>query len=181
MDAFSYFPVHYRSDLLVFAEQDIPSSGPFWMLCGMTLGRVFEPGRPERYADPSGFLSVLYYLNLISQGVHTYFRADHGQWLALSEPFADVRGCPSHHGGVSKPGSIIHFAKSPDYVSGAEPICLEDELLRGYAMLFFQSYIPGVCAKAHFAALESKALAQHLLRDPGCPEFAVYYADLPFR
>jgi hypothetical protein len=144
------------------------------MLCGMTLGRVFEPGQPQRYADPAGFLCALYYLNLINQGVHSYFRADHPRWTTLCEPFPDLRGCSVHHGGVSSPGEIIRFAKSPFYVTGAEPISVSEGLLRAYAVVFFRVYVPAICARERFELLSANALTRKLQSDPDCPEFSRY-------
>lgn len=56
-----YFPSHYRQDLGVFVDAvEIPRNGPFGVLCGRTLGNLFEPSKRPRFASPSGFLWCLY-------------------------------------------------------------------------------------------------------------------------
>jgi hypothetical protein len=174
LSAFAYFPLSYRSDLLVFAEKDVPAHGPFGCLCGMTLGRVLEPSRPERYANAEDFLCTLYYLNLFHQGIHEYFSADHTNWLAHTESFPDIRACTYHHGGVSKPGDIIRFARSPQYIPGAQSLRLPDQLLHEYATFFLREFVPGLCGRLQFRTLSANALREHLIHDRDCSEFSLY-------
>lgn len=144
------------------------------MLCGMTLGRLFQPGAPNKYADPAGFLCVLYELNLMHQGVYTYFPDDHHRWVSLSEPFPDLRGCPSHHGGVATPGSLLRFAEDPSYIPGAESILLQLERVQDFTHLLFQVYLPTLEQIADFAALSSSRLLTRLRADPDASEFSRY-------
>ena len=87
-----YFPAQYLADLAVFADQRVPQHGPFSSLCAWTLSRLFEPGSIKKYVAPVAFLCVLYNLNLLNQGIHTYFQQDHHCWLKVCAPFRIVAG-----------------------------------------------------------------------------------------
>ena len=175
MNAVEYFPDHYRADLRVFAEGNIPDHGPFWMLCGWTLGRLFEPGNVDKYCDPAGFLCALYELNLLNQGVHSYFPEDHALWLANSEPFPDIRGCSHGHGGFTHaPASILRFSENPRYIPGAQPIPISQERLREFTAFFVRTYLPAVCKHSPFRALSPLPLIEQLVSDGDCPEFSRY-------
>lgn len=169
-----YFPKSYRSDLQVFTKGAIPDHGPYWMLCGMTLGRLFEQGQPERYADPVAFLYVLYELNLIHQGIYKYFRGDYPRWLEVSDPFPDLRGCPSHHGGVFTPDSLIRFAKDPSYVPRAKSLDFQDEQGQEFTCFFFGTYLRNLCESAPFSRFMSSELVELLKADPHCVKFSKY-------
>lgn len=169
-----YFPAQYRADLSIFAEGEVPDQGPFWMLCGMTLGRLFEPGRPERYFDSCAFLCVVYGLNLMHQGVYTYFPDDHQRWVSLVEPFPDLRGCPTHHGSVSTPGSLLRFADDPSYIPGAKPIFLNPERVCDFTRILFRVYLPRLSEHAGFVGLTPSRLFEKLRADPDCREFSRY-------
>ena len=174
MNPSSYFPEHYRADLRVFAGNTVPAHGSFGVLCGMTLGNVFEPGRREQYVGPEDFLCALYYLNVLSQGIYTYFPMDHAAWLANSESFPDVRACNHHHGGVSKPGDILRFARHPEYVTGAQALDLPVQLLCSYRDFFMQTYIPDRCTRGLFTELNARALLERLRQDADCPEWSTW-------
>jgi hypothetical protein len=175
MNAVKYFPDRYRADLQFFAEGDIPHHGPFWMLCGMTLGRVFEPGNIDKYTDPACFLCVLYELNLLNQGIYTYFPEDHPLWIATCEPFPDIRGCSYGHGGFTHaPASILRFSDDPRYIPGARPIPISHQKLCEFTDFFVRNYLPVVCEQSPFRALTSLALVERLVSDGDCPEFSQY-------
>jgi len=169
----AYFRQHYRSDLSVYSGTVVvPKHGPYWMLCGMTLGNVFEPGRPELFASAAGFLCTAYTLNLLNQGIYRYFRDDHLVWLATCPPFVDTRGCYSGHGGVTHtPNSIIRFAHDPSYIPGAMPIPLTKELLRKFGTFFIHDYLSEVRMRASFRTLTPTDLVNCLRSDASCPEF----------
>lgn len=176
MKAADYFPRHYRADLQVFAEAEVPEHGPFWMLCGLTLGRVFEPGRLESYVDAARFLCTVYELNLLNQGIHRYFPDHHFRWLAVCEAFPDIRGCSYGHGGFTHaPSSIIRFSHDPSYIPGSRPIPISGELLREFTDFFFREYLSALCDRStNFGMLTTGALVERLLRDTDCPEFSTY-------
>lgn len=167
-----YFPKSYRSDLRVFTKGATPDHGPYWMLCGVTLGRLFEQGQPEKYADPVAFLCVLYELNLIHQGIYKYFRGDYLRWLEVSEPFPDLRGCPSHHGGIFAPDSLIRFAKNPSYISRSESLDLRDEQLREFTCFFFGVYLRDLYDPVPFSRFTPSLLIGRLRADTSCAEFS---------
>ncbi len=174
-----YFPERYRADLRIFSNCEVPKHGPFWMLCGWTLGGLLEPGCVERYASPEGFLCSIYHLNLLHQGIYTYFREDYAKWIALCESFPDLRGCHSYHGGVRSPASLINFAKRPSYIPGAKPLSLTDELLMEFNDYFFHQYLRALCQQEKFIHLSSDGLAARLREDPACREFANYMKPEP--
>ena len=170
-----YFPRHYSEDIRVFAIWDVPPHGPFGVLCGWTLGRLFESGQPEKYADPEGFLCMLWLLNLAHQGIYTYFPIAYRRWLFFSEPFPNLRACVSFHGGLSTPGSLLLFARSPDYIPGAKPLELDDRRVRAFYQFFFDQYVgkfaQDACEGIPFSLAE---LLTKLRNDPHCPEVSRY-------
>lgn len=174
-----YFPAKYHTDLRVFSNGEVPTHGPFWMLCGWTLGGFLEPGRIKQYDSPEGFLCSIYQLNLLHQGIYTYFREDYPKWTALCEPFPDLRGCHSHHGGVSSPASLINFVKNPSYTLGSKPLYLTDELLLEFTDYFFHHYLRSLCQKGKFVHLSSDGLAARLRGDPDCGGYAKFMEPGP--
>ena len=180
MSPAEYFPDHYRIDLHVSTKGTVPDHGPYWMLCGMTLGRLFEQGQPEKYTDPVAFLYTLYELNLIHQGIYKYFRGDYLHWLDVCEPFPDLRGCPSHHGGIFTPDSLIHFAKDPSCVPRAKPLDLQDEIGREFARFFLGTYLKNLCELAPFSRFTPSELVEHLRTDTSCAEFSRYATGIIF-
>jgi hypothetical protein len=177
MEPATYFYQHYGDDLKVFAEDRVPLHGPFEGLCGMTLGRVFEPEYRKRYAAPDHFLCVVYFLNVLYQGVHAYFRSDYALWTSLSEPFPDVRNTCGH-GGVSKPVDILRFARDPGYVPRATPLDLPKSLLAAYQGFFRHTYVPRLCELGRsgggFEALNPGALWERLSEDLDTPEWQTF-------
>ena len=174
-----YFPEAYRADLRVFAQRAIPEHGPFWMLCGMTLGGLFDPHRRGLYQDAAGFVCSVYALNLLDQALHCYFPGVHARWLAASEPFPDVRECSYGHGGVGFiPGSVLRFARDPGYIPRAEPIAITDERLADFTQLVFERYLSPESEPALRRSIQSQ-LVDRLLQDPDCPEFAEFWRSTP--
>jgi len=171
-----YFPSHYRDDLRLFSAIDVPRHGPFGILCGMTLGRLFEPGQPEKYADPEGFLCMLWLLNLAHQGIYTYFPSDYQRWLTVCEPFPDLRGCSSCHGGVCTPDALLRFARDPSYITLARPFELHDVKVREFFQFFFTKYL-GVIVQDDGAAVNgfsAPELLERLCSDLASPEVSRY-------
>lgn len=168
-----YFLSFYRADVRVFAKEDVPFHGPFWMLCGRTLGRLFEPGQPEKYADPEGFLCMLWLLNLAHQGIYTYFPSSYWCWRAFCEPFPDLRACAYYHGGIFTPGHLLSFAKDPSYVPRARSFDLEDNKVRAYFYYFFDEYL-GRLAHLDPTGFSPSGLLDKLRNDPASTEVLHY-------
>lgn len=168
MRAEEYFPTLYRADLRAFSEGDIPSRGPFGMLCGMTLTPLFSPSGSARCVNAAAFISTIYLLNLLNQGIYRYFPKDHPRWLSRVEPFPDIRGCSHAHGGVGHvPGTILTFASDPRYIPGAQPIPVPIEVLSDLAGFLVFTYLLNTCTSAE---LTPQRLAQCLISDPDCAE-----------
>ena len=168
-----YFPTTYLHDLGVFYKdrEPVPQHGRLGMLCGMTMGNLFEPDRRPQFASPEDFLCSLYVLNVINQGIHTYFPTLHSAWRRRSAPFIDTRGCSYGHGGWSgAPHSILRFAKDPSYIPGAEPVTLTNEELTQYTRFFLFRYLPSVLGDDGRDKLTPKGLLGHLMNDADCGE-----------
>ena len=167
-----YFPAQYLHDLGVFYQgNDVPQHGPFWKLCGMTAGNLFEPERVKLFTSPSDFLCCLYFLNLLNQSIFTYFRKHHPYWAASCAPFVDTLGCSYGHGGwTHSPNSILRFAKDPSYIPRAQPIGITEEHLTNYARFFFSEYLESIFSDQCQEALNSSDLLKHLRDDPDCIE-----------
>lgn len=169
----SYLHKDYLQDLSVFCQgKEIPQYGPFWMLCGMTMGKLFEPENRTNFNSPANFICYLYGLNLIDQGVHYYYPSLLADWRLSSLPFLDSRGCNQGHGGwAGKPNSILHFAKDPSYISRAQPIDIPNELLKSYIKYFLFSYLSSIFDKR---TLNPEELLARLRSDPDCEEVRVF-------
>lgn len=176
MEPNEYFPGSYRDDVRAFAKTNVPAHGPFWMLCGRTLGRLFDPGQPEKYVDPEGFVCMLWLLNLAHQGIYTYFPQVYWQWMSFSESFPDLRGCPFYHGNLLTPGSLLRFARDPGYIPHAKPLELDEKRVRAFFNFFFNDYLSGLNGQyppgvRRFSPTE---LLAHLRNDPSCTEVSCY-------
>jgi hypothetical protein len=173
-----YFFDYYAQDLHFFAfDWDIPEHGPFGGLCGWTMGRLFDPSRVIQFIDPVGFLSTLYFLNLINQGIYTYLPEYREKWLFRAPSFVNILNCTCGHGGFSyRPNSIIRFTQNPSYVSKAKALPM-DAALPKYANFFFYDYIPNVMFSKHSKPdkhLFTHILLNNLISDLDCPELLKY-------
>lgn len=165
----NYIAQDYRHDLSVFYQGDeVPKHGPFWMLCGRSMGNLFEPQNRIQFNSPSDFLCCLYELNLIDQGIFNYYPALHIDWRMSCLPFIDSRGCNYGHGGfTSNPNSILRFAQDPSYIPRAQPVAISSDQLKSYTGFFFFDYLPGIL-DSH--KLDPEELLAQLKDDPSCPE-----------
>lgn len=176
MEPDEYFPRHYRDDVRVFWGSMVhPHHGPWWMLCGRTLERLFRSGQREKYADPEQFLCALWLLNLTHQGIRTYFPDVYQQWILFSESFPDLRGCHFAHGGVRTPGSLLVFARDPSYIR-AKPLELDERRVRAFLYFFFNRYLGQLTPQDHSGIREFSPaeLLGRLRDDPDCPEVSRY-------
>lgn len=168
-----YSHEHYRHDLSVFCSRaikdiEVPEHGPFWMLCGMTMGCLYDPQNRDSFMSPSDFLCYLYELNIINQGIYTYYPTLHFEWCQSSLPFINSRGCSYGHGGwTSRPNAILHFAENPSYISGAKPVDISRNQLVNYTNSFFFDYLPNTLSRR---ILNPEELLAHLKEDPDCGE-----------
>lgn len=183
-----YFPSHYLIDFDLFTDNAKSSvSHGKAAACGMTLGRLFESGWRARFISPEDFLCCQYELNLLHQGIYTYFRDVYPHWVIQSHYFAHTRECKSGHGGfTSKPNSILHFARDPSYVPNAQPIELTGNRIREYTHFFFFDYLPAVFRGTYLPLrlcsysigrsqpIRPEELLQILKNDPDCREIAEY-------
>ncbi len=183
MNPGEYFSDHYINDLRLFAGgSDMPTHGPFGLLCGLTIGMIFEPNKIGEYSDPVGFLCSLYALNLLNQGIYTYFPEYHSRWLSRVAPFVDVRTCYAGHGGFyNHPDAIIRFARNPSYIPRAKPMPIDDQL-GSYVSFFLNRYLPDLMTQgSHGTTIEgdhhftSSALTNRLMRDPDCTELQLMH------
>ena len=167
-----YFPKHYLDDLKKFDENpEIPSHGPFSLLCGMTMGNLFSPSRRGTYSSPTDFLCCLYSLNLVNQGIYTYNRNLHGYWSQYSVPFLDCRGCSHGHGGwTNTPNSILRFSEDPSFVTNAQPIEIPDYHLASYINYFVREYLPSIFERNNVFKIDIEDLFGKLKTDPNCSE-----------
>ena len=164
----NYIQNDYLNDLRVFDGDDIPQHGSFGMLCGMTMGKLFEPQNCSRFTNPSYFLCCLYELNLINQGIYTFRRDLHFEWQESSLPFLDCRGCDSGHGGwLCRPNAILTFAADPSYVPRATPVEISNELLKDFTKYFFEHYLVDVFDQT---TLNSNEFLARIIGDSSCPE-----------
>ena len=166
-----YLPTQYLHDLSIFnGGKELPEHGPFWMLCGMTIGNLFEPEKRFLFTNPSGFLCSLYALNLLNQGIYTYFPDLLNQWSSKVIPFVDIRGCHSGHGGFTHaPNSILTFSRNPSYIPRARPIELDKDIM-DYTQYFFFAYLPTIFDGQEGRSLEPSILLDYLKSDPSCLE-----------
>lgn len=167
----TYFPSQYLLDLATFANsQAVPSSGPFWMLCGMTAGNLFEPDKRRQFIGPTEFLCCSYALNLLDQGIYQYFPHLHKAWRSHVAPFVDIRGCHHGHGGwTHRPSSIIVFAEDPSYIPRAKPIEIRADL-PSYITYFLYEYAPSILSSATADSFDPSMLLRQLQLDPDCIE-----------
>ena len=172
MEPHEYFPRHYRNDVHLFAETDVPPHGPFGLLCGWTLERLFAPGQPEKYADPEGFLCMLWLLNLAHQGMYTYFFNAYRRWLEFCEPFPDLRACPSHHGGLFTPGHLLRYALVYRSMPGAITLELHEKRVHAFFNFFFNQYLGTLSQQGPYRTLRFSPmdLLAKLRADPDCAE-----------
>lgn len=166
-----YFPAQYLADLVVFTDRRVPQHGPFSSLCGWALSGLFAPANIKKYVDPAAFLCVLYNLNLLNQGIHTYFQQVHHCWLKVCAPFPDSRGCTYHGGVTSAPSSVLEFALDPSYIAGAQPIEVPKNVLAKFTKFFLSIYLTQLCETERFLALSPRRLIDRLSTDADCPEF----------
>jgi len=171
-----YFPAKYLQDLGAFYQgKAIPLHGSFWMLCGMTAGNLYESNNIKNFYSPPDFLCCLYFLNLINQGIYTYYPECHGYWRVSCAPFVDSRGCSYGHGGwSSNPSSILRFAKDPSYIPRATPIEISPDQLEQYAEYFFSKYLPSIFETYPRNIFSSNDLFKHLQDDLDCSEVRQY-------
>jgi hypothetical protein len=162
-----YFPDQYLNDLRAFNQgMEVPEHGPFWKLCGMTAGNLFEPEKVKHFGSPSDFLCCLYFLNLLNQGIYTYYRERHSDWLNICAPFVDILGCSYGHGGwTHSPDSILRFARNPSYIPRAQPVEITSEQLRSYTQFFFFEYLESIFATQHQQLFNSGELLKQLQVD----------------
>ncbi len=165
----NYISQHYLNDLRVFHGEDIPQHGSFGMLCGMTMGKLFEPQCRVKFTSPSDFLCCLYELNLIYRGISRYYGNLRTDWIISNPPFIDCGGCSSGHGGWlrGQPNSILRFARDPSYVSGAQPVEITNEQLKGYTQYFLGDHLTKIFARE---ILDPDELLARLIEDPSSSE-----------
>ncbi len=166
-----YFPYLYLKDLRVFMGERVIGNGPQWMLCGWTMARIFEPQMRVKYKGIEEFVTVLYELNLINQGIHAHFNEDFGTWCVASISFPDCLACPSFHGGVSLPNSILRFTKNPSNIPQARPVNLDMKMLKDYTHYFFKDYLRKLEGTANFKCVTSVKVIEKLRNDHDCFEF----------
>ncbi|MGQ0652374.1 MAG: hypothetical protein ACT4P4_08930 [Betaproteobacteria bacterium] len=141
----------------------------------MTLTRLFMPGQAVKYTNTAAFISTIYLLNLLNQGIYSYFRNDHHRWLSTVEPFPDIRGCCHAHGGVGHvPGTLLTFASNPSYIPGAVPIRIPRELFAELADFLVFTYLPNTCMSAD---LTPQRLIQRLIDDAECVELGALWGN----
>ena len=146
-------------------------------LCGWTFGGLFEPKQIVQFVDPVAFLCVLYELNLLNQGINSYFTEGY-EWQTISEPFPDIRGCMTYHGGIThKPNSILEFAARSGYIPGMKPVIVPLAKLREFTQHFIHGYLGDVCRVRHFSNLTPDKLIVKLVDDPDCPEFRQFISE----
>ncbi|MEE4174500.1 MAG: hypothetical protein V2I57_09650 [Xanthomonadales bacterium] len=149
--------------------------------CGMqfhvTIVRHFEAG--ERLF---AFAATTAELNLLNQGIYTYFPEDHRAWLDVTPPFVDLRtACGVHVPPFWRPDSVVRavrFAAVQLRSEGARMTRLEmyrihtevdrrlSEVVRHYAEFFLQDYLPAVLTLADFRRLTTEGLLTCLRDDP---------------
>jgi hypothetical protein len=145
----NYFPQQYLGDLGTFCQgHSVPPHGPFWMLCGMTMGNLFEPQNRELFTNPADFLCCLYGLNRINEVIYNHFCHLHAYWCSKSAPFVDCTGCDHYHGGwLGNPDSILQFAQDPSYIPRARPVKIPEDRLQDFTQFFFFEYLPSIFSK----------------------------------
>jgi hypothetical protein len=189
VDPDQYFPIHYYSDFSLFfgRRAKIPTSHRETALCGMTLGSLFEPEKRARFVSPADFLCCQYELNLLHQGIYTYYREHHPMWLLGSSAFLDIRGCRSGHGGLTtNPGGILRFARDPSYIPNAQPVEITPKQLAQYTQFFFLDYLPSVyrgdflppqsCTypSQQTSPIDPQGFLERLRNDPNCFELRTF-------
>jgi hypothetical protein len=154
----------------------------------MTLGRLFEPERRATFVSPSDFLCCQYYLNILHQGIYTYYREHHAMWRLGGIAFLDLRGCKYGHGGFNTgPAAILRFARDPSYVPDAQPIEIARKQLKQYMQYFFFDYVPsvyrceflqlqpaGACHAGLASPIDPRELLRRLSDDPDCLELRTF-------
>lgn len=169
----TYFREMYLDDWTRFSGGDRLVHGPRGLLCGMTMVALLANDRINQYHSPEHFLCVQYELNLLNQSLYTYFPRIHRAWEFVSAPFADCR-CSSHHGGVSTPESIFHYAEHPTGYDNLVPVTVPDCLKSEFDQFFVPQYLPSLPQLKSFIdcrVLSPRDLLSSILSDSDCTEF----------
>jgi hypothetical protein len=175
-----YFPLAYCEDLKAFSgASKVPSHGPFGLLCGRTMGALFEPANRDKYRSATGFLCTLYCLNLLHQGIYTHFPSAFNVWAIRVAPFVDARGCTHAHGGWNGlPNAILAFAQDPSYIPSAVPVHIENSDLSQYLSYFLFEYLPTVLPSYESMHLvDPTELLSRLRGDDDCAEIRQIAAE----
>ena len=179
MNPHEYFAKMYLEDLSVFHQShqpaQFPKAGPFFMLCGRTMGSVLRPEQQVKFHSAADFLCCQYVFNLINQGLHQYHPGTlHRNWIYRAVPFVDVRGCPQRHGGMSTPNSILQFAKKPPAGDAAQAVTIPSDQVAEYVGSFFYRYLPILVNSSSAIKLDIDEFLSRLKLDADCRELCMF-------
>lgn len=155
-----YFPQLYLDDLATFGG---------YGFCGMTMESIFKPKHREEYICVEDFINSVYQLNLMGQGIYTYFPTDFRRWRNIVAKYPDCR-CSAFHGGVNTPDSILDYIESQSSFV-IESIEIDNNALQLYSKHFFFDYLKELDEKANFRTLTPEGLINRLKRDYDCSRF----------
>jgi hypothetical protein len=172
-----YLRGDYMGDLTDFLDSPPREYGIAGLICGRTIESLLTPDQIGKYADPERFLCVQYGMNLLNQAIWTYFRSAHWAWISSCAPFLTSR-CPSAHGGILYPESVLRYAARPLFRNHLR-IVVSESLVEETEAYFIPAYpetLPGM--ERHFSAglISGNALVQAILNDKDCLGFAMRYA-----
>ena len=179
MNPHEYFAKLYLEDLSMFLQShqsaQFPKAGPFFMLCGRTIGSVLRPEQQVKFHSAADFLCCQYVFNLINQGLHQYHPGTlHRNWIYRAVPFLNVRGCPQRHGGMSTPSSILEFAKKPPAGDTAQAVTIPSEQVAEYIGSFFYRYLPILVDSNSAIKLDVGNFLSRLKLDVDCRELCMF-------
>lgn len=170
-----YIVHYYLDDLAVFYQgDDMPTSGPFGLICGYTVSVFDYPQKINLFKSPLHFLLTTYCLNLLNQGIFSYFRSAISEWSQDSLPFMDCR-CEHRHGGFYYPGSILRYACESDSICKKNQMDIENAT-QIYLAFFILNYLPNIISAAPNFSL--RKFVELLLQDRNCSEAHPYLLEI---
>jgi hypothetical protein len=162
MNPDDYLKKYYLKDLKRFGEN---------ILCGRTMSKFWNEKEREKWEYLDHFLVCQYELNLLSQIIYSNFKEDYEKWLEVSLPFVDCR-CPSAHGGVGHPLSILWVAER-DLSKKGPRFYIKKSLILEYDRYFLE-YVKEICKKYKFIKLTPELLIEALKNDSDCNSERVF-------
>jgi len=151
-----YIEKEYKKDLEKFGN----------VMCGMTMSIFYKDEKRELWPYLDHFLICQYELNLLNQIIYSNFNIDHKKWLEDTLPFSDCNSCPSNHGGVEHPLSILWVAER-ELSKRGKKFKISRSLILEYDK-YFLNYIKNVCKNNNFSQLNPEILIKALKEDPDC-------------